>query len=538
MKCTNCGAELQEGTLFCSECGTKVILPESQTFAANNFAQSGVQDNFQNNFGQPAGGQGASFDNIYAGVPDPAATPAGGGKKKGGIKKILIPIIVLLIVAAAAIGGVLFYLNSRPIEVELKDYVKVSFEGYDTLGTATVEFDSKKFKSDYEDKIKYHGKDKDMKDKSAKKLIAEYLESVSLDKTEKLSNGDKVTVKFKHDADELLEDLNIKTTTDGITFDVKGLEAVPTFDPFEGLEITYNGTAPDAYASLDYSNVTNEYYNDYAYSFNYDYDTLQDLDNGDVITITIKYDDTQSDEEYIANFIQTYGAMPTAVSKDFTVEGLPVAITKADQIDDNILGQIQDYIEDQELVFTSDDIGTGLTDDGEVTLGNVEYYGMYVGEPKEDSYYDFRAYVTYKITLAYGKEEYSYYYVVEIDGLVLDGDGNLMTDKINYSTYNYDYLSHNFKDGYRVYGMYGYEATSDLEDDVSYYSSYFNFKWVLAGETKSGSSSSSGSDDSTTGTSEEGTEEDTTEETTEEEATEEEETEESEESEEESKEDE
>ena len=87
MKCTNCGAELQEGTLFCSECGTKVILPESQAPVANNFAQSGVQDNFQNNFGQPVGGQGASFDNIYAGVPDPAAAPANGGKKKGGIKK-------------------------------------------------------------------------------------------------------------------------------------------------------------------------------------------------------------------------------------------------------------------------------------------------------------------------------------------------------------------------------------------------------------------------------------------------------------------
>lgn len=507
MKCTNCGAEIQEGTLFCSECGTKVILPESQAPAANEFAQNGAQDNFQNNFGQPANGaqfQNANFqqsENIYAGVPDPAASVNDGKKGGKGVKKILIPIIILLVLVVAAVGGVVFYLKSRPIEVDLNEYVKVTFDGYDTLGTATVDFDEKKFKKDYGDKIKYHGDDKDMKDESAKKLIAEYLdEAVSLDKTEKLTNGDKVTVKFKYDADALLEDLNIKTTTDGMSFSVKGLEEVPTFDPFEGLEITYNGIAPNAYASLDYSNVNNEYFDESAYWFDYDYDQLQDLSNGDVITITIKYDDTQSDEEYIAYFVETYGAMPTQITKDFTVEGLQVGVTTKDQITDDVLSQMQSFLEDEGSIYTKDDIGTSVTDDGSVTISNVEYYGMYIGEPKKDSYYDsVQAYMTYKLTLKYKKEEYSYYFVVEMSDLVLDGEGNLVTEKVSTDYYTYNYLTHDFKDGMSIYGMHGFETTADIEDDVSYYSSYFNFSWVLAGEN--GSSDSSTSDSSTTETS-------------------------------------
>lgn len=533
MKCTNCGAEIQEGTLFCSECGTKVILPESQAPAANEFAQNGGQGGFQNNFGQQTDGsqfqnanfqqsdmgtmsqnQGQNVNNMYAGVPDPAAPVDGGKKGSKGIKKILIPIIVLLVVIAAAVGGIIFYIKSRPIEVDLNEYIEVKFEGYDTLGTATVDFDESKFKDDFGDKIKYHGDDKDMKDKSAKKLIAEYLDSaISLDKTEKLTNGDKVTVKFEYDAEALLEDLNIKTTTDDITFSVKGLEAVPTFDPFEGLELNYYGTAPSAYASLDTSNVTNEYYLDGHYWFDYEYEDLQDLSNGDVITITIKYDETQTDEEYIEEFVEYYGAMPTQLTKEFTVEGLQVSVIKKDQITTDVLDQVQDYLEEKDLVFTSDDIGTEVVDD--VTISNVEYYGMYVGEPKQDSYYDSAdVYMTYKITLKYKSEEYSYYYVVEVEDIVLDGDGNVVTEKLSTDTYNYDYLTHDFKDGSYIYGMHGYETTADLEDDVSYYSSYFNFSWVLAGDN----SSSSSSDDSTTGDSTEETSEETSEETTDEEA--------------------
>lgn len=549
MKCTNCGAQLQDGTLFCTECGTKVILPESQVANANEATQNSGSDNsqnnfgqqsdsaqFQNNFGQQSNGaqfQNANFqqpemgsmpqnngqsynNNIYAGVPDPAAT-VNNGQNKGKKSKILIPIIAVLVLVLAAVGGLFFYLKSRPIEVNLQEYVTVNFDGYDSLGTATVEFDDSKFKEDFGDKLKYHGDDKDMKDKSAKKLIAQYFDdAISLDKAEELSNGDTVTVEFEYDADQLLEDLNIKTSTDGITFTVKGLEEIPTFDPFEGLEITYFGTAPNAYASLDTSNVTNEYYDNYDYIFNYEYEDLKNLSNGDVITITIKYDDEESDEEFISYFVELYGVMPTQISKEFTVEGLQVSVTSKSQITDDVLKQMQDYLEDQEIMYTSSDIGTELTNDGEVTLSAVEYYGMYIGEPKDEtSYYnDVEAYLTYKISINYKSEDYSFYCVVGMDDLVLDGDGNLVTEKVSTDLYKYEYLSHNFKDGYHVYGMHGYETTADIEDDLSYYSTYYNFSWVLAGSDKSSSSDSAKTADATTDSSEEASDDAQTEETT------------------------
>ena len=63
--------------------------------------------------------------------------------------------------------------------------------------------------------------------------------------------------------------------------------------------------------------------------------------------------------------------------------------------------------------------------------------------------------MTYKLTLKYKKEEYSYYFVVEMEDLVLDGDGNLVTEKVSTDYYNYDYLTHDFKDGRGSIKAYG-----------------------------------------------------------------------------------
>ena len=55
MKCLACGAELPEGTIFCTSCGTK-LEPVQDAFkqpAADNFSQPDFQQPVADNFSQP-----------------------------------------------------------------------------------------------------------------------------------------------------------------------------------------------------------------------------------------------------------------------------------------------------------------------------------------------------------------------------------------------------------------------------------------------------------------------------------------------------
>lgn len=87
--------------------------------------------------------------------------------------------------------------------VALDDYIKVSATGYDSIGTAEVSLDYKKFEKDYGKKIKFNKKESRhdfVKEHSLKssmddsKLLLDTCVQTEIDNDKHLSNGDVIRV--------------------------------------------------------------------------------------------------------------------------------------------------------------------------------------------------------------------------------------------------------------------------------------------------------------------------------------------------------
>ncbi len=104
-------------------------------------------------------------------------------------------------------------------EIDINSYVEVEFEGNDMLGfIADYEFDAKEMLSDYE---------KELKDVSKKDLRNLLEDAISFDVSSYLSNGDKITVTWDIDEDDLQEfekENKVKLVFEDFTLKVKGLE--------------------------------------------------------------------------------------------------------------------------------------------------------------------------------------------------------------------------------------------------------------------------------------------------------------------------
>ena len=423
MKCPNCGTELKDGSLFCPNCGAKL-----------------------SNMANPA--------NIGTA---PSGDPA---KKKSG-NKTIIGILSFVAILAIAVAVVVVYIKMRPVTIDLGQYVSVEYSGYDSYGSAVVSIDFKQLKKDYKDELKFKGDSKDLKKEYGKPI--DYLQAQltgELDTDEMLSNGDTVTFVWDIDTKEVSDNLNVKLITTDKTFTVEDLEEVKSFDPFEGLVINYEGTAPNGTASIDRGSVSNKYYTESDYYFTLS--KTSDLSNGDVITVTITSDD---EDAYKLEFIEAYGVMPESVSKDYTVEGLDSWITSLDQIPEEGLAKMQQQAID---VFTTQEADFSE----EWTMQDPEYVGSYLLVTKNEytSYNHNYLYLIYHITVDYeagsNTGSYDYYYGFSFSDLKLNGDGSFDVDVTHYQklqrSISKEMVNENGWNGKKTYYFYGYETMDDL----------------------------------------------------------------------------
>ena len=115
--------------------------------------------------------------------------------------------------------------------------------------------------------------------------------SVSLEKEDGLSNGDRVKYVWNIDENQLKKYVDCKIKYSDETVDVSGLEKIKTFDPFENLTLTYSGISPNGTVAISYTgDVLDE---DEFYC-----DTDSGLSNGDVITVYLYSDDLKN---YVEN---------------------------------------------------------------------------------------------------------------------------------------------------------------------------------------------------------------------------------------------
>ncbi|WP_026496586.1 YARHG domain-containing protein [Butyrivibrio sp. WCD3002] len=417
MFCGSCGTQIPEGSKFCPNCGTAVEVPVQVV------------------------------------------------RKKGGAGK-LVGIIagVCVLILALGVGAAYLFLG-RKTTINLNKYMTISYSGYETIGKASAVFDTDKFEADYKDKIKFTKAAK-KEFESAKGELGELgnlvsdLDDVeaalaaygftpaslledgfngSLDKTDGLSNGDKVVYTWtisEQDEKDFEKYLNVKIKYSDIEGTVEGLETATLFDPFEGVEIVYSGIAPDGTAQIQNSNTSGVYgYLDYQLDKSYE------LSNGDEITATVTTYYGDSLEDYC---LENYGMIPSQTEKVFTVDGLSSYIASASEISDDMLSKMKQ----QGLDIITANAASYWSD--QVTLKEANYIGNYFLVEKPGAYADYHNIVNLVFEVvstidideddAKYKADIPYYYYVSFYDVMQMPDGVTSVDLSRYDT-TYDYFN-------------------------------------------------------------------------------------------------
>ena len=286
------------------------------------FQSQPQQGQFQ---GQPQQGQfqGRPQQGQFQGQPQQARPPKKPFKMTKQLWALLIAVIAVVVVAIVA----LVVVKNQKKKVNINDYISVEYNGYETAGTAYVDFDETGFS---EAVIKAQGKKlknvKSLDDLDWSDLTDlmgssnwDLIDSITFDvkPDSDLSNGDVVTVTASWNED-YEKKAGVKILSKEQEFTVEGLEEVKEVDPFEDIEVTFSGTPPYVYP-----NWTNNSDDDYLRYLWFNFEDYDSLDVGDTVTLTVD----ESEENALAN-----GYKFTQTSKEYTVSGVDSYVTSAADI--------------------------------------------------------------------------------------------------------------------------------------------------------------------------------------------------------------
>lgn len=469
MICVHCGRDIPNGTKFCPFCGQPVAADRPAGQPAFNIQPgASVQPPQQPpvmGAQQPMGGQPA------------AATATVTPKAPIDPKKLAVPVAVAAVVI---VGGVL--IATHKPTVNLNKYITLSAEGYNSIGTLDVEFDTDKLEKDYGKKIaknfqkamKNHEEDTyglsnlagSLYEGGETSLFVTYCADGSADKTRNLSNGDVVTYTWdgvneqtKKEAEELF---GVKIKCSDVTYKVSGLTAVNTFDAFDGVEVEFNGISPDGSATVNTLPTAEA-----AKGLYYTLDEQYNLANGDTVTVTV-----HSNRDDFSDCIEKYGAIPAATEKTYTVEGLNEYVTDSDGLTDSVLVSLQNQAEDVLNAYIAKSWDSEC-----VTLKGMSYLGYYILTPKnKDNYgvYQDVIILPYQVTSHNHFEDdkgqvydadVSYYWYIAFRNVSKDADGNIAGGLDDYYTANASFdVKTGLDDGWweKYWSYDGYQTLDEL----------------------------------------------------------------------------
>ena len=469
MICVHCGRDIPNGTKFCPLCGQPVAADQPAGQPAFNI-QPGAsvrppQQPPVMGAQQPMGGQPA------------AATATVTPKAPIDPKKLAVPVAVAAVVV---VGGVL--IATHKPTVNLNKYITLSAEGYNSIGTLDVEFDTDKLEKDYGKKIaknfqkamKNHEEDTyglsnlagSLYEGGETSLFVTYCADGSADKTRNLSNGDVVTYTWdgvneqtKKEAEELF---GVKIKCSDVTYKVSGLTAVNTFDAFDGVEVEFDGISPDGSATVNTLPTAEA-----AKGLYYTLDEQYNLANGDTVTVTV-----HSNRDDFSDCIEKYGAIPAATEKTYTVEGLNEYVTDSDGLTDSVLVSLQNQAEDVLNAYIAKSWDSEC-----VTLKGMSYLGYYILTPKnKDNYgvYQDVIILPYQVTSHNHFEDdkgqvydadVSYYWYIAFRNVSKDADGNIAGGLDDYYTANASFdVKTGLDDGWweKYWSYDGYQTLDEL----------------------------------------------------------------------------
>lgn len=283
-------------------------------------------------------------------------------------KKNKLPLIIGGVAAVLVIIIAVVFMVTRPKEINLEEMVIVNCSGYDGYGTAEAALDIPKF---YGLIAELKG-EKDVDEDDLEDLIEDFYDmadcmdeiKLKLDKKENVSNGDKLTIKISYDNEEAKE-VGLKFTGEEVTLEAEDLEPIKKINPFDDIEITYYGIAPDGYMEYTYNGDTT-YYDYYSFSV----DKRYDLSNGDKITFSLDIKDEQT---------IPHGYILTEKEHVFEVAGLESYVTSYSELSADFLATAKSEAEDTIVAYAANYYMDT------VSLGELTYAGYIFNSKKPDS---------------------------------------------------------------------------------------------------------------------------------------------------------
>lgn len=450
MICPNCNKEIKDDSKFCIFCGTNVQAAQPKTEENSNRQAQFTQpvQNQQNTEPQ----QNNTVPQANNAVPQPNFqaqnytqqnmnyAPAMQPKKPKN-KKMLIGIIggACALVAIIVVAAVLVV--NHKTKINLNDYINIKYDGYDTYGRASIDFDSDKY---FEDLQKASSSFKRVyMSEGANNLLSYYYDMInsldySLDKNSELSNGDTVTVSFEFD-NEAAAKFKIEYVGEPTEYTVEGLKEVKKIDPFDGIRVDFTGTSPNLSAEVVKTKTDDVYSNIY-----FDLSKSYGIKVGDTVTVTVS-----NNPEY---FVEDYGYAFTATSKDYTCSDVDKYIDKAADISDDTMSAMKKQTEDViNAYFAGENKYIGVSDlkfEGTYFLytkdengwnwdGNNQIYIIYSGKVK--SVEDKKAF-----------DETTVYFPVRFKDIMQYADGTQNVDLNNTSISGETNLEYHYRnvDGY------------------------------------------------------------------------------------------
>ena len=386
-----------------------------------------------------------SQSNTESKVSNPTGSP-------GSLKKLPKNIIfgaagavaVLFIIVIVA-----FAMNSGKV-IDLNKYISFESSGYDGYGKASISVDWDKLEKDYGKKVKYSSKGK--KEYGVltyafepMSVLRDAVSGISLDKSEKLSNGDKVKYTWKV-SDDTTKSINYKLKYKDGEFEIKKLNELSKFDPFEDVKVSFSGIAPNGKAEIAYSGG-----GDILHEYNFKLDKFDKLKNNDTVTVSLNLD-----EDQIASMADRYGRIPEKMSQTYTVSGLETYVTQYSELPQDFIKEVNDKAKEVVKEYTDSAYGEGTT------LSDLKYEGYALKTDLDEVYNGL--YIVYSRVLTSTDSKYvttKMYYPVAFRTLML-------TDKVTY------------KSGPEIIGKSSY-VTGDSKESKGYKRPY-NFLEQRSGE--------------------------------------------------------
>lgn len=339
--------------------------------------------------------------------------------------------------------------------VKLNKYVTITADGYDSMGTASYEFDCDAFKKDYSGKIKLSKNNSELSSLglltgvTTEELLLDTCVSWKLDKISGLNNGDIVTFKWNCKDTMAEEYFNVKLDYSDITYTVKELEEVGAFNPFDYVKVSFSGASPNGSVTItpNYDKAEIQY-------VTFKADKTNGLKAGDTVTVSASISGS------VDSFVEKFGAILEKTEETYTVEGLAEYVSDVSDIPGDMYNKMDKQLQD---VLTAD-----FASWENETLKGMQLLGNYIitlkdgmsGSPNNYVYF------VYKVTAENDQSngDFNYYWYGYYQDVMILQDGTCTVDLSSYTVPKSGlFASEIIKfDGQRGYQYYGFKDLDSL----------------------------------------------------------------------------